>query len=65
MARTREAVCEFYEYRGKCSKNRDANHFKYCQRCDKYRPRAKVKKRNKKKDKLKRTRDKEWKNFEY
>ena len=54
MARTREAICEFYEYRGKCSKNRDANHFKYCQRCDKYRPRAKVKKHNKKKEKLRR-----------
>lgn len=49
MAKYREVPCIFYISHGKCKKNRDANHTRYCQKCDKYYPRAKVKSINKKK----------------
>jgi hypothetical protein len=52
MAKTRETPCLYYICAGQCEKGRDAEHTKYCQRCDKYRPRAKVKHLNKKKQKL-------------
>ena len=50
MARDRESVCKYYICLGECSKNRDAEHNGYCQKCDKYAPRAKMKHINKKKE---------------
>jgi len=52
MAKTRETPCLYYICAGQCEKGRDAEHTKYCQRCDKYRPRAKVRHLNKKKQKM-------------
>jgi len=52
MAKDRLTPCVYYECIGVCSKNREANHNGYCQKCDKYVPRAKEKHRNMKKDKL-------------
>ena len=52
MARTRETPCKYYICDGQCTKGREAHHFHYCQRCDKYVPRAKVQHINMKKKKL-------------
>ena len=52
MAKYRETVCMYYESLGKCKKGRDACHEHYCQKCDKYYPRAKVKHLNKKKQRI-------------
>ena len=52
MAKFRETPCKFYICLGQCQKGRDAEYKGYCQKCSKYEPRAKVKNRNKKKDKL-------------
>ena len=52
MATYRESVCKYYVALGECSKGRDACHKGYCQRCNKYVPRAKVKKKNEKREKL-------------
>ena len=52
MSKTRETPCESYICKGECEKDRDADHNGYCQRCDKYRPRARVRHLNKKKQKL-------------
>lgn len=52
MAKLRETPCEFYICAGQCKKGRGADHYHYCQHCDKYRPRAKVRHLNKKKQKL-------------
>ena len=52
IAKYRETVCMYYEAVGKCKKGRDASHHNYCQKCDKYYPRAKVKHLNKKKQKI-------------
>jgi hypothetical protein len=49
MARYREAVCINYIALGQCKKGRDACHEHYCQKCDKYYPRAKVENANRKK----------------
>lgn len=56
MAIYREAVCIHYIAMGQCKKGREACHEKYCQKCDKYYPRAKVARPNKKvkEDKMKR-----------
>ena len=58
MAEYREAVCKFYIALGECSKGRDACHKGYCQRCNKYIPRAKVRKVNKKRSALEKIRKK-------
>lgn len=58
MAKYRETPCKFYEAYGECKKGREACYSGYCQHCDKYYPRAKVKHLNKKKEyneKIKRT----------
>ena len=55
----RQTPCKFYEYEGKCGKGRESSHKNYCQRCDKYEPRAKVKHLNIKKDKLNKIKQKE------
>lgn len=49
MAVFRETPCKYYISFGKCTKNREACHTVYCQHCDKYYPRAKVRHINKKK----------------
>ena len=49
MATYREQPCKFYMAMGECSKGRDAKHHGYCQHCNKYVPRAKVRNINKKK----------------
>jgi hypothetical protein len=52
MSKDRQTPCKHYEYEGQCAKGRTAEHTGYCQKCDKYEPRAKVKHLNIKKDKL-------------
>ena len=58
MAKTRETPCKYYVCKGKCKKGREADHNGYCQHCNKYYPRARVRHINKKKaylDKIKRS----------
>ena len=52
MSKFKETPCEFYISKGECKKGRNAEHFGYCQICNKYSPRAKVKHINKKKEYL-------------
>ena len=52
MARYRETVCAYYVAAGQCRKGRQASHQHYCQKCDKYMPRARVRHINQKKKKL-------------
>lgn len=59
MARLRETPCLYYVCVGECKKGREAEHNGYCQRCDKYRPRARVRHINKKKEKLNKIRKNE------
>ena len=49
MAKLRETPCLYYICLNSCEKGRPAEHKRYCQHCDKYRPRAKVRHINKKK----------------
>lgn len=42
MAVLRETPCKYYLSFGECSKGREACHTGYCQKCNKYAPRAKV-----------------------
>ena len=49
MSKYRETPCKYYVSCGVCSKGREASHNNYCQHCDKYYPRAKVRHINKKK----------------
>lgn len=62
MAKLRETPCLYYICKGSCKKNRKANHWHYCQHCDKYRPRAKVHHINKKKAELNKIKEKECRN---
>ena len=50
MAKFREIPCKLYVCKGQCLINREAEFRGYCQKCDKYVPRAKVKTKNKKKE---------------
>ena len=52
MSKTRETSCLYYICAGQCKKGREADHKHYCQHCAKYKPRAKVRHLNKKKQKL-------------
>lgn len=52
MAKARETPCLYYICKGECSKNRQAEHKGYCQRCDKYKPRVRERHLNVKKQKL-------------
>lgn len=52
MAKYRETVCMYYIALGQCKKGREANHEHYCQKCDKYFPRAKVRHINLKKKRV-------------
>ena len=57
MAKYRENPCKYYIAFGECEKGRSACHKNYCQRCDKYEPRAKAKHKNRKRDSLKKFRE--------
>jgi hypothetical protein len=59
MAKLRETVCLYYQALGQCKKGREANHHGYCQKCDKYYPRAKVRHINIKKKEIEKIREKE------
>ena len=59
MAKDRLTPCKFYVCAGECKKGREASHGSYCQHCDKYVPRDKVRHLNKKKQKLEKIRKKE------
>lgn len=59
MAKDRLTPCLFYICKGECEKGRDAEHDGYCQRCDKYKPRAKEHHVNQKKQKLEKIRKRE------
>ena len=52
MAKDRIEPCKYYICKDNCSKGRQADHKGYCQKCSKYGPRAKVKHKNMKKEKL-------------
>ncbi len=52
MATYRESPCKFYIALGQCSKGRDACHKGYCQHCNKYVPRARVRSVNQKKQRI-------------
>ncbi len=52
MAHYRETVCIYYVAAGQCKKGREASHQRYCQKCDQYMPRARVRHMNQKKKKL-------------
>lgn len=52
MAKDRLTPCKYYVCEGMCTKNRDAEHNGYCQKCDKYKARAKVRHLNRKKQEL-------------
>lgn len=52
MAKYREQPCLYYVCKGKCKKGREAEHKGYCQKCSWYKPRAKVKTVNRKKEKI-------------
>lgn len=52
MAKYRETVCMNYVALGECKKGRDACHEHYCQKCNKYYPRAKERHINQKKKSL-------------
>lgn len=45
----RQTPCLHYVCLGECKKGRTAEHSGYCQKCNKYEPRAKVRHLNKKK----------------
>lgn len=49
MAKYRETPCKYYVAFGECTKGREACQSGYCQHCNKYIPRAKVRHLNKKK----------------
>lgn len=60
MAKDRIEVCESYICAGHpCKKGRDAEHSGYCQKCNKYKPRARVRHINRKKQELDKIRRKE------
>lgn len=52
MATDRQAPCLYYVCAGLCEKGRKANHAHYCQHCDKYKPRTRIRYKNRKKEKL-------------
>lgn len=60
MAKDRITPCEFYVCENECSKGRSAEYSGYCQKCDKYSPRVREKHLNRKKEELRRIRNKEF-----
>ncbi len=59
MATDRQTPCLYYICAGLCKKGRKADHAHYCQHCDKYKPRARVRYKNQKKEKLEKIRKEE------
>lgn len=59
MAKDRLTPCLYYICKGECKKDRDADYGGYCQKCDKYKPRARVRHLNQKKQKLEKIRKRE------
>lgn len=60
MSRDRIEPCKFYVCENSpCKKGRTGEHNGYCQRCDKYRARARVHHVNRKKQELQKIREKE------
>lgn len=59
MSKDRETPCKFYVCAGECTKGREAEHNGYCQHCNKYVPRARVRHLNRKKEKLQKIKEKE------
>lgn len=59
MSKDRQTPCLYYVCEHECKKGREAEHKGYCQRCDKYKPRARVRHLNIKKQKLEKIRKSE------
>lgn len=61
MAKDRFVQCQYYEYEGCCSKNREATFYDYCQVCNLYSAKkgAKAAKTNTRKQRRDRARRKE------
>lgn len=59
MSKDRQTPCLYYICEHECKKNRNAEHKGYCQHCDKYKPRARLRHINVKKQKLEKIRKKE------
>ena len=59
MAADRQTPCIHYVCAGLCEKGRKADHAHYCQHCDKYKPRARMRYKNQKKEKLEKIRKNE------
>lgn len=58
MSRYRIEPCVNYICKGNCSKGRIANHNGYCQKCNLYQPRVRIKHKNMKNEKIIRERSK-------
>ena len=56
MATDRQTPCLYYVCAGLCTNGRKADHAHYCQHCNKYKPRARVRYKNQKKEKLEKIR---------
>ena len=65
MAHDRVTPCLYYVCKGTCSKGRTADHTGYCQKCDKYQPRAKIKHKNMKKEKIYKDRKQKYRMDDY
>jgi len=59
MSKYRETPCKYYLAFNECQKGREACQSGYCQHCNKYEPRAKVRHINKKKQYLEKIRQKD------
>lgn len=59
MAKDRLTPCLYYICEGSCTKEREASHKHYCQKCNRYRPRCKETHVNRKKSELDKIRRKE------
>lgn len=59
MATDRQTPCLYYVCAGLCTKGRKADHAHYCQHCNKYKPKARVRYKNQKKEKLEKIRNNE------
>lgn len=59
MSKYRETPCKYYLAFNECQKGRQAAQSGYCQHCNKYEPRAKVRHINKKRQYLEKIRKKD------
>lgn len=59
MTKDRIEICSHYICKDICELGREANHNRYCQKCNKYNPRTKKKHINRKKQKLNNIKKKE------